>query len=316
MSTTTSGAMGLRHLGYIDLPEHTGQGGFDHADVHKGNRMLYVAHTANDAVDLIDLEAGRYLRSIAGLKGVAGALVSQSDDRVFTSNRGEDTVSIFSARSEEEPPKIAVGARPNGLAYDAARGLLLCANVGDPAISAPPSLTFVDAGAWSVVATVPVSGRTRWAVQDPETGNFFVNIADPPEILVVEGRRPESISKRIAVPARGPHGLELDSARRRLYCACDEGVVVPIDSDSGPTQATLELSGPPDVVFLNRDRTRLYVAIGDPGTIDVIDVANWRKAESVTTEPGAHTLAFDGSADRVYVFLPQSHRASVYHDPI
>jgi DNA-binding beta-propeller fold protein YncE len=316
MSATTSGATGLRHLGFIDLPEHAGQGGFDHAAVHEGNRMLYVAHTANDAVDLIDLEAGRYLRSILGLKGVAGALVSESDDRVFTSNRGENTVSMFSASSDEEPPKITVGARPNGLAYDASRGLLLCANVGDPAVPAPPSLTFVNAAAWSVVATVPASGRTRWAVQDPKKGNFFVNIADPPEILVIDARRPESVSERIAVPARGPHGLELDSTKRRLYCACDEGVVVSIDPDSGTIQGTLELSGPPDVVFLNRNRTRLYVAIGDPGVIDVIDVAHWRRAESFATERGAHTLAFDGRADRVYVFLPQSHRASVYHDPI
>jgi DNA-binding beta-propeller fold protein YncE len=316
MSTTTSGATGLRHLGYIDLPEHGGQGGFDHADVHKGNRMLYVAHTANDAVDLIDLDAGRYIRSISGLKGVAGALVSESDDRVFTSNRGEDTVSMFSARSGEGPSKIAVGARPNGLAYDPARGLLLCANVGDPAVPAPPSITFVNVAAWSVVATVPASGRTRWAVHDSERGKFFVNIADPPEILVIDARRPEAVSERIAVPARGPHGLELDFTRRRLYCACDEGVVVSIDADSGTIQGTLELSGPPDVVFLNRNRTRLYVAIGDPGIIDVVDVAHWRKAESVATERGAHTLAFDGSTDRVYVFLPQSHRAAVYHDPI
>jgi len=315
MNTTTSGATGLRHVGFIDLPEHTGQGGFDHADVHKGNRVLYVAHTANDALDLIDLDTARYLRSISGLKGVAGALVSESDDRVFTSNRGEDTVSMFSARSGEKPSKIVVGTRPNGLAYDPTRGLLLCANVGDPAVPAPPSLTMVDVTDWSVIATVPVSGRTRWAVHDPETGNFFVNIADPPEILVVDARRPESVSSRIAVPARGPHGLDLDPKDRRLYCACDEGVLVSIDPDSGTVQGALELSGAPDVIFLNHNRTRLYVAIGDPGIIDVIDVAHWRKAESVTTEPGAHTLAFDGKAERVYAFLPQSHRASVYHDP-
>jgi len=66
MSTATKGTTGLRHLGYIDLPEHVGEGGFDHAAVHAGDRKLYVAHTANDAVDVIDLEAGRYLRSLTG----------------------------------------------------------------------------------------------------------------------------------------------------------------------------------------------------------------------------------------------------------
>jgi hypothetical protein len=27
--------MGLKHLGYVDLPEHVGQGGFDHASVYE-----------------------------------------------------------------------------------------------------------------------------------------------------------------------------------------------------------------------------------------------------------------------------------------
>jgi hypothetical protein len=51
----------LRLEGYIDLPEHAGPGGFDHAAVHRGLRRLYVAHTANDALDVIDLDAGRYV---------------------------------------------------------------------------------------------------------------------------------------------------------------------------------------------------------------------------------------------------------------
>ena len=66
--------MGLKHLGYIELPENAGTGGFDHAAVDRGRGLLYVAHTANDAVDVIDLSVGRYIRSIPNLKGVAGAL--------------------------------------------------------------------------------------------------------------------------------------------------------------------------------------------------------------------------------------------------
>ena len=64
-------------------------------------RRLYIAHTANDAVDVIDLDNGRYLTSIGGLKGVAGALVDEDSGTVFTSNRGEDTVGIFPA---DDPP--------------------------------------------------------------------------------------------------------------------------------------------------------------------------------------------------------------------
>jgi hypothetical protein len=56
------------------------------------------------------------------------------------------------------------------------------------------------------------------------------------------------------------------------------------------------------------------VAIGDPGTIQVFDTDTVAKVETVTTEAGAHTLAFDPTASTVFAFLPQSHRAAVYID--
>jgi len=306
--------MGLRHHGYVDLPPHRGRGGFDHAAVHCGERGLYVAHTANDAVDVIDLETDRYLRSVAGLTGVAGALISETENRIFTSNRGENTVSLFSTHPDSAMSKITVGARPNGLAHDPGRGLLLCANVGDSAASAPPSITLVDTGSGTIIATVSPTGRTRWAVYDAERSVFFVNIAEPPEILVIDARRPDAPPGRIVIPALGPHGLDLDSAARRLYCACDEGRLVSLDADSGAVIGMLDLSGAPDVIFLNRGGTRMYAAIGNPGVIDVIDVPAWRTLESVSTEAGAHTLALDYDTDRVYSFLPETHRAAVFQD--
>ena len=45
--------MALGHLGFIDLPAHATAGGFDHAAVHEPTGRIYVAHTANDAVDVI-----------------------------------------------------------------------------------------------------------------------------------------------------------------------------------------------------------------------------------------------------------------------
>lgn len=303
----------LEHLGHIDLPAHTGQGGFDHAAIHRPRGLLYVAHTANDALDVIDIRAGRYARSVPGLKGVAGALVEDTQGLVFSSNRGEDSVGIFSPEAEGRMVKVPVGIRPNGLACDPDRGVLLCANVGDPGVPGSPSVTLVDVRARSPLATIPAPGRTRWAIFDPEQRVFFVNIADPCQIVAIDpdaGR----IIRTIEVPARGPHGLDLDRAGHRLLCACDDGTLVSIDARSGKVLGTLGLSGAPDVVFLSSTLARLYVAVGDPGVIDVIDVGAWTAIESVATERGAHTIAHDENANRVYAFLPETHRAMVFQD--
>lgn len=306
--------MALRRLGFVDLPAHTKVGGFDHAAAHEPTGRVFVAHTANDAVDVIDVEAQRYVASIPGLPGVAGALVAEPD-LVFTSNRGEDTVGLFTTANAPPVDKVAVGLRPNGLAYDPGRARLLVAHVGDPAIPGSYTVSIVDVRARQRIADVPVAGRTRWAVYDPAVGAFHVNIADPPRIVVVESADPVRIRRVVAIPHAGPHGLDIDVARRRLFCACDAGVVVEVDADDGKVHGTHAISGVPDVVFLNPALARLYVAIGDPGIIEVFDTTPLRRHETVTTEPGAHTLSFDGARSLVCAFLPVTHRAAVYEDP-
>src|SRR5688572_2174685 len=92
LSSRADADVPLEHLGFVDLPVHVGTGGFDHAAVHGPTGLIYVAHTANDAIDVIDGQAQRYVGSIPGFAAVAGALVSDDSDLVFTSNRGENTV--------------------------------------------------------------------------------------------------------------------------------------------------------------------------------------------------------------------------------
>lgn len=302
--------MALAPAGTVDLPPHAGAGGFDHAAVDSAGRV-YVAHTANDAIDVIDGATRRYVRSIPGLRAVAGALVSD-DDLLFTSNRGENTVGIVPAADGTVITKVKVGVRPNGLAYDPGRRRLLAANVGDAAVRDSFTLSIVDVDRETRIAEIPVAGRTRWAVFDPGADVFHVNVADPPQIVTLSAGDPMVVQRIVPVPSPGPHGLDLDAAGRRLFCACDGRALIEIDADSGDIGRTAALSGAPDVIFFNAALGCLYVAVGEPGVIEVFDVRAMRRRESLATEPGAHTLAFDAASQTVYVFLPVTHRAAVY----
>jgi DNA-binding beta-propeller fold protein YncE len=306
--------MALRLLGHIELPPHRSDGGFDHADIHPPTDRIYVAHTSNDSIDVIDCARDLYIESVPGLAAVAGALVSEARGLVFTTNRGENTVSVFAPRAERNAFKIAVGVKPNGLAFDSARGTLIVANVGDPSIPDSHSVSVVDLGRRERIAEIKVPGRTRWTIYDAALEMFFVNIAFPARIVVIDARDPTRISKEYDVPAAGPHGLELDPVKGRLLCACDAGVLLAIDAASGRVLGDIPLSGAPDVIFLHPQSGHLYVAIGDPGVMDVIDIGTMRCPEVVPTEAGAHTLALDRKRSKVYSFLPQSHRAAVFVD--
>ncbi len=234
------------------------------------------------------------MHSIENLTGVAGALVSDEQNLVFTSNRGENTVGIFAPDNEADLAKIGVGIRPNGLAYDPGKELLVVANVGDPSVCVP--------------------GRTRWTVFDAQAKLFYVNIADPAQIVVLASNAPDRLARTLTIPAPGPHGLDFDPEHRRLFCACDGGQLVILKADSGEVLKQLELSGSPDVIFFNRVLRHLYVAIGNPGVVDAFDTDVMERIQTVPTERDAHTLGFDAERNKLYAFLPKTHRAAVYVD--
>jgi len=253
-------AMALRLLGHIELPAHRSNGGFDHADIHPPTNRIYVAHTSNDSIDVIDCARDRYIESMPGVTGVAGALVSEARGLVFTSNRGENTVSVFAPCAERNAFKIAVGVKPNGLAFDPTRGILIAANVGDPSIPDSYSVSVVNFGRRERIAEVKVPGRTRWAIYDAALEMFFVNIASPARIVAIDARDPIKISTEYEVPAAGPHGLDLDPAKGRLLCACDAGALFAIDAASGRVLGDVPLSGAPDVIFLHPQSGHLYAS--------------------------------------------------------
>jgi DNA-binding beta-propeller fold protein YncE len=164
------------------LPEHRGKGGFDHAAVHAASGHVYVAHTANDAVDVFDPASRKFLFSVPHLPGASGVLISDEARLIIASNRSENTIGIFAPGPEPEVSKIAVGVQPNGLAFDAKRRVILAANLGDPAIPGSYTLSVVDLDTRRMHTEIPVAGPTRWTLYDPDA--YFVNISDPPPAVL------------------------------------------------------------------------------------------------------------------------------------
>ncbi|TME96812.1 MAG: hypothetical protein E6I52_20255 [Chloroflexi bacterium] len=87
-----------------------------------------------------------------------------------------------------------------------------------------------------------------------------------------------------------------------------------IDLTTDRELGRIPISGEPDAIWWNPRAGRLYVAIGHPGVIEVIDGASLSVVEQVATQEGAHTTAFDRQRQRLYVFLPQSCHAAVYEE--
>jgi DNA-binding beta-propeller fold protein YncE len=299
----------LVRTGFVPLPPGANPG-FDHADVYRPSQRIYVAHTGADRVEVLDGRQQTFARSLPDLPGVAGVLVDERDDLLFTSDRAAARVSIFRCSDEQLLGRVAVGPHPNGLAYDRERRRLYSFNLGEP-LGENCTASVVDVDSLQVVAELALPGRPRWAVYDGEGGRIHANIREPAQIVGIDCSR-VVIEQAFEVPADGPHGLWLE--RGRLFCAADGGSLVVLDRDNGEALASLPLPGVPDVVMYDTERARLYVAVGEPGVVCSFDAERLDALETIATEAGAHTTCWDPDGRCLYVFCPSSCGAAVYEE--
>jgi len=298
--------MPLQFRQAIDLPPHE-TGGFDHADVHRPSGRVFLAHTALGQVDIIDGGAGTYVAATPGCPEASGVLCPPDTDLAFAAARGAGRVLVLEAPSGTLLRTLDAGTRPNGLAWDPARRGLLVADVQDH------RARLLDPETGRVVTTVELPGRPRWCLYDRQGDRFLVNIADPARVVVLAA---DTLTPAPSLPVvhQGPHGLALDDATGHLFVACDSGDLAVLELGSGAVLHTLPIAGPPDVLWLNASRQRLYIAMGSPGVVQVLDTRTMTLVEEIATEDGAHTLTFDEVRQRLYVFLPRSGQASVYDE--
>ena len=298
--------MTLTLRGSIDLPPHAA-GGFDHGDVHLVSGRVLVAHTANDTVDVLDGPNLGYAGSIQGCPEGSGVLCTQEDEGalVFAAARGAGKILMLDAASCELRREIAVGPKPNGLAWDPRRRQLLVADVEDF------DARLVGPATGDTLARSELPGRPRWCVFDADRDRFLINVREPACVVALAAGSLAALA-RTYVSAAGPHGLDLDHARGRAFVACDAGRVVVLDLETGRELGQVPIAGEPDVVWYSAAHDRLYVAIGQPGVVDVLDCRTLTLADRVATEPGAHTSAYDPKRNRLFVFMPGSCRAGIF----
>ncbi len=200
--------MTLRRAGFIPLPPGP-TAGFDHADVYKDgdtSRLLFLADTGADRVEVIDCLTQTHVGSIPDLPGVAGVLIDSDNNLLFTSDRGCSRVSVFACADKMPLGQVTVGAHPNGLAYDPERRRLYAFNLGDP-IGEDCSVSVVDIDSMTVEAEIPLPGRPRWAVYDPASDLIYANIREPALILRIDPpRRDRKLDRRSDRGAAWPLG--------------------------------------------------------------------------------------------------------------
>ncbi|TMC12215.1 MAG: hypothetical protein E6J41_03350 [Chloroflexi bacterium] len=299
--------MALTPAGSVALPPEAGGSAFDHGDVDLATGHIFVAHTSAGSVEVVDPDRLLHARTIPACPEASGVLCAQAEGLVFAAARGGGRVLVIDMATLRTRRAVASGPRPNGLAWDDRRGRLLVADVED----SRARLLDPSSGATEGIVTLP--GRPRWCAYDRERDRFLVNVRDPAGVAVLAAE-PFDPAGWWPVSSAGPHGLDLDVAGGRAFVAADGGTLCALDLASGRELAAAPIAGVPDAIWYHAAARVVYVAIGEPGLVEVIDTETMTRRERITTAPGAHTTAFDRERQRLAVFVPGAGRVDLYRE--
>lgn len=143
-----------------------------------------------------------------------------------------------------------------------------------------------------VLATSSLPGRSAWAVYEPGSDRYLVNIRSADVVVGVDPESGQVLSSWKTSNA-GPHGMDVDHRARQVLVACEDGHLLSLDPDSGTERGAVEIAGNPDAIWFNPVTNHIYLAIGNPGVLQTVNATDLAVIETIETSPGAHTLALD-----------------------
>jgi hypothetical protein len=287
--------MSLTAADTIEIPDSTDTA-FDHGALEPETRRVFIAHTARNCLEVVDADTNEHVATLRDFPEAAGVVADKGS--VLVTNRGAASVAWVDARTLETRAVLKTGPRPNGVAIVSSLQVAVVACIGDDTHTPQLQVLGLEGGRrWSI----DLPGRPRWCVVDAKAERVFLAIRDPSMVLVA--RLPDLTAvQHWLLPSGGAHGMDIDHDAGLLFVACDGGLLVEVDAQSGETRREWPLAGGPDATFFNPNSGLVHVAIGDPGLIQSVDPRTGASTQLVTAV-GATTTALI-APDRLYVFSP------------
>jgi len=271
-----------------------GTGGWDYISVDPETHRLYIPRS--DHALVVDSADGKVLGTVTGLSGAHGVAVVSSVGHGFATSGKDNQVIVFDLKTFETVAKVETAKKPDGIFYDATTNqVFVCANGGK-------AFSVIDPATNKVTGTIDLGGAPEQPVSDG-AGKVYVVLEDTSEVAVVDAKALKVLTKYPIAPADGPHGLAMDLKMRRLFVGDGNKTAVVMDADSGKVLAHFDIGAGCDFAGFDPASGDAFFPARD-GTLTVIheqDAATFSKLQTVTTAPGAKTLALDPSTHLVYL---------------
>jgi DNA-binding beta-propeller fold protein YncE len=276
-------------------------GRIDHMAIDLKRQRLFVSELGNGTVGVVDLQAGKIVQRIAGLKEPQGVGFEASTDTLYVASAGDGSVRPFDGSGYVPKPAIDLGSDADNIRIDAnANRVVVGYGSG--------GLALIDPTTRAKIGDLPLGAHPEGFQIDPESNRIFVNVPDAHSIVVAD-RVTQKAADKWQISDRGANfPMALDTVHRQVLvifrASAELGV---FEMTGGKLVATAGTCDDADDLFLDSKRGRIYVSCG-AGFIDVLEAKGsaYRRIARIPTVRGARTSLFVPELDRLMVAVRAS----------
>src|SRR5690242_18037618 len=278
-----------------------GEGGTDYVAVDAATGRVFVSRGTHMMV--VEGATGKVLGDIPNTPGVHGAGIATKAGHGFTTNGGDQTVTMFDLKTLAVIKKIPVGPGLDGIMYDEPDDKIILTNHSRPI----GTLMALDPKTGDIVATVELEDNSPEGAAADGKGHIFVNNETKNTIQVIDVKTWKATASWPLDPCKGPTGIAYDKATNRIFSGCNNTSVV-VDANTGKVVATIKNGTRVDALAWDPAKKLIYIPNGGEGNVTVVHQDSPDKysvVATVDTFAGAKTICVDTKSHNVYLFQPE-----------
>jgi DNA-binding beta-propeller fold protein YncE len=286
------------------------KGRIDHMDVDVDGKRLFVAGLENGSLEVVDLQASKWLKSIPGFKKTQGIAYVSSLNKVFVASGDDGMLRVFRGDSLDLLDAIKLDLGPNRVAYDPHTQLLYVGYGGKDAGKDYGEVGIVDAKTDKQVGEIKVEAHPSELLLDQPGKTLFVFVSIASKVQVVDTKKREVISTWPVTSQRNGDGAFDEKRHRLLIGTRTPPQMIAMDSATGKEMAHLPTVEGMDGVYFDATLKRIYISGGrdfDVGYIFVYqqkDTDHYETIAKIPTKSGAGTSFWSPELNRYYVAAP------------
>jgi WD40 repeat protein len=302
----------LRLVQTIPMPNVKGR--IDHMDVDVKGKRLFVAGLENGSLEVVDVGASKWSKSIPGFKKTQGVAYIPWLNKVFVASGDDGMLRVFRGDTLELTDSLKLELGPNRVAYEPHSKILYVGYGGKDAGKAYGMVGIIDAKTDKSLGDIKVDAHPAELLLDKSGKTLYVFVSSASKVQVVDTKKREVVSTWPTSSQRNGDGAFDEKTHRLFIGTRTPPQMIVMDSNTGKEVAALPTVEGMDGVYFNAAQKQVYVSGGRDNDVGYIfiyqqkDADHYEAIDKIPTKSGAGTSFWSPELNRFYVGAPASDK--------